>query len=93
MANVKHGNTIYIDATGDVTSNKTHVYQVLVSATAANAQVVLGNIGASEKQLDLRVATDGDTKSFEFVVPVMFPDGVEVITLTNAIVTLVYNIR
>lgn len=93
LANEKFGNSIYVDSTGELTTQKTHVHQVIVTATSANAIVVLVNNADDEKVCDLRVATSGDTKPFLFEVPLIFPNGVKVLTLTGAIVTIVYNVR
>ena len=90
MANVNNGNTRFVDTAADITTKASLVYYVIVTATSANAVVVLSNQGNSEKKADLRVATSGATQTFDFSAnPISFPLGIKVTTLTNAVVTLV----
>lgn len=89
MANVKNGNTRFIDTVGEVSNKSTSVQYVLLTATGANAVLVLSD-GTDEKKADLRLATSGETKLFDFrEFPMHFPTGVKVTTLTNAVATLV----
>lgn len=91
MANVRNGNTIYVDSAATLTTDKNlHVVNVLVTATAASAVVVLADPDGTSLKADLRVATNGTTESFMFVTPVFFPNGIKVTTLTNAIATIIY---
>ena len=89
MANVRNGNSHYVDSTGTLTSVSTVVLKVFVTTTAANAVVVLQDTNASTNKIILKVAADGSTEEFEL--GVSFPTGVKVATLTNAIMTVVYN--
>lgn len=90
MANVVNGNTLSVDSTGDVTSKATKVYYVTVTATSANCILVLSDIGASAKKIELRVAASGTTQLFDFSYnPIFFPNGVEATTVTNGVATLV----
>lgn len=92
MANVRVGNSVYVDSTGNLGTDPVKVVRILVTATAASAVVVLADAAASSKKFDLRVATSGETVQFDFTLsPVLFPGGVKVVTLTNAIVTVIYN--
>jgi hypothetical protein len=92
MANVASTNTIYIDSTGSITSPaQPKVMAVVLTATSANARIVLADDSTSDKKLDLRVATSGSSQVFDFSQsPIFFANGVSVATLTNAIATLVY---
>ena len=96
MANIKNGNTWYIDATTSSTSDdlvgNVQITGVILSATAANGRIVLSDSSnAAHTKLDLRVATSGASQQFFFdVAPVSFPNGVRVSTLSNAVATLIY---
>ncbi len=91
MANTLDKNTIHVDAIGELTTKSSKLYTVIVSATGANAVVVLGDSSSNKKKCDLRVATSGESKQFDFgEKPLLFGDGIEVLTLTNAVVTIVY---
>lgn len=94
MAVTRNGNTIYIDATGDIpdTLGAAALY-IVVTATAANAVVVFRDqhVSTPPVKLDLRVAAAGSTQIFPFEsAPVVFPTGINVGTLTNAYVTIIY---
>ena len=94
MANVRNGNTVYVDtASANLTTNKSvKLWHAIVSATAANAVLVLGDTTASTyaSKLDLRVATSGASQQFSFeLVPVMFPNGIRVVTATNCVASLI----
>ena len=92
MANLLNGNTFYIDATSpDLDRKQVLVTYIALTATGANAILVLSDVGtAPQKKLELRVATSGTTQLFRFTdSPVLFPNGISVTTLTNAVATLV----
>lgn len=95
MANTRIGNSYYVDTTGtltDTNQKQVLVTQILLTATAASAILVIVDPtleAVSYKKMDLRVATSGDTKSFEFDTPVLFPNGIKVLTLTNAVACIV----
>jgi hypothetical protein len=95
LANVLNGNTWYVDtahasASDDLALKDVRVSYVVVTATGANAVVVLGDPDTNDTKLDLRVATSGSCEVFEFdSLPIRFPNGVKVKTLTNAVATLV----
>jgi hypothetical protein len=92
MANKRNGNTIYVDTAGTLTSDKNmHVVNVIVTATAASAVVVLSDPDGTSLKADLRVADSGVTQQFAFLPPMFFPNGIRVTTLTNAIATVIYN--
>ncbi len=96
MANVLNNNTFYIDtafasSADDLVRKNALVAYIIVTATAASGRIVLSDVGASpDLKLDLRVATSGATQEFSFVDnPVVFPNGIRVSTLSNAIATVV----
>lgn len=92
MANVRNGNTVYVDATGAITDSGAKVAGVVLTATAANAVLVLqDSSGSPVNKVDLRVATSGSSQFFDFsVTPLWFPNGIEIGTLTNAKAMIVY---
>jgi len=96
MANVLNNNTFYIDtafssSSDDLVRKNALVAYILVTATAANGRIVLSDVASSpDLKLDLRVATSGASQEFIFVDnPVVFPNGIRVSVLTNAIATIV----
>jgi len=92
MANLLNGNTFYIDSTSpDLERKQALVVYIALTATASNAIMVLSDVGAApQKKLELRVAGAGTTQLFRFTdSPVLFPNGISVTTLTNAVATLV----
>ncbi len=92
MANVRSGNSHYVDATGVLASGNVKVIGVVVTATNTNAVVAIADSAGTTAKLNLRVATSGTTEFFNFAdTPILFPNGVNVTTLTNAIVTVIYN--
>lgn len=92
MANVRSGNSHYVDATGVLATGSTRVVGVIVTATAASAIVAIGDSAGTTAKLNLRVATSGASQFFDFSTsPILFPNGVNVTTLTNAIATVIYN--
>ena len=94
MANVRNGNTLYVDATGDLTTTATRVYYILVSATGNGAVIVLQDSGANVNKIRLGVANDKDTHIFDFSArPLYFPGGVAVSTLTNCTATIVAEVQ
>lgn len=94
MANTRSGNIWYVDTahssgTDDLAVGCA-VTAVVLTATSANAIIVLQDRVTSDKKLDLRVATSGSTVVFPFAdFPVSFPNGIKVSTLTNAVATLI----
>jgi hypothetical protein len=96
LANTRNGNTWYVDTQHSASSDSLavkgiRVLGVVVTATAANGRIVLSDEqGTPPTKLDLRVATSGDSKHFDFCEsPVAFPNGIRPVTLTNAVVTVI----
>jgi len=90
VANISNANTVYIDATGDIaeTANARLMY-VILTATGASGRIVLENQGGDTKA-DLRIVTSGDSITFDFTkAPIVFPTGINIDTLSNAVATLV----
>lgn len=95
MANVRNGNTFYIDtqrssASDDLIIKNLKVSDVIITVSAAGGLVVLSDVTTTNIKLSLKVATDEETKHFKFhSSPVVFPNGISATTLTNAVVTCV----
>lgn len=97
QVNQLNGNTFYIDtafssSADDLVRSQTLVAYITVTATGANAILTLSDVGANSTQtkLNLRVAASGTTQLFRFPeYPVLFPNGIRVMTLTNAIATVI----
>lgn len=95
MANVRNSNSWYVDtayssAIDDLLIKQLQVFAVFVTATAASGQIVLGDPVTGVTKLDLRVPTADQTQMFTFYeTPISFPNGIRILTLTNAVATLV----
>ena len=97
MANVQNGNSFYIDTAhvtdgDDLTRKNVLVAYVTVTATAANGRIVLGDAGNDpQTKLDLRVVTSGASQVFRYDQAILiFPNGIRVMTLTNAVATVIF---
>src|SRR5262245_48370533 len=96
MANVLNGNTFYIDTQGSTTEDdlvrkQTLVTYITITSTGANGRVVLSDVGTNPTtKIDLRVAVANTSELFRYAEkPLMFPNGIKVSVLTNAVVTVV----
>jgi hypothetical protein len=93
MANVLNGNTWYIDATGDLTDSAGRVHSVIVTPTAANFVLIIKEQASGTPiKFQVRNAT-ADTAVINLQKPMFFPTGINVDTLTNAVVTLVWEAK
>ena len=97
MANARTGNTYYVDTAYTATVAtlpelaipNLKVYYVVVTATAANAVVLLTDSGTNK--VDLRVAPSGSSQLFTFdEYPMVFNTSLRVSTLTNAVATIMF---
>lgn len=85
MANVRNANTYYIDATGSLTLKNIKALFIIITATAANARLVLKDITTGATKMDVRI-TAADGQFFDFSsAPLVFPNGIDVTTVTNCI--------
>lgn len=99
MANIRNANTFYVDTvaadtsvstTGNLVVQNAKVKGVVVTASSANAVIVLKDISTGNIKLDLRVPTSGETKFFEFRnSAVLFPNGISPSTVTNGVATII----
>lgn len=94
MASVRNGNTFYLDNTTDVFEiPQLKVSHIIVTATAANGRAVFADTTTDAVKADLRVATSGASQTFRFAdQPMVFPNGLQLTTLTNAVVTVIASI-
>lgn len=94
MANVRNGNTIYVDSTGDLTTTATRVYYIVLAASAANAILTLQDSGANVNKLTISTPTDKDSRVLDFSSrPLFFPGGVSVTAITNGVATIVAEVQ
>lgn len=93
MANIRNGNTHYVDSTGTLSETKNvRVTGIVLTATTAGAVLVLKDPSTSALKIELRVAATNTSQYFAFrETPLYFPNGISVFTLTNAKATIVYN--
>jgi hypothetical protein len=93
MANRRRGNIHFVDTAETLSTVKNQrVSAILVTATSANAIVVIQDPSDSADVLELRVPTSGLTETFNFSQNLLvFPNGIKVSTLTNAKIAIVYN--
>jgi hypothetical protein len=94
MANILNGNTWYIDATGDLSNSSGRVHSIVVAPTAANFVVIIKEqASGTPTKFQIRNAT-ADTVFLNFQSkPIFFPTGIKIDTLTNAVVTLVWEAK
>ena len=90
MANVRSGNTFYVDSAGDLTTTGTRVYYILVSAINNGAVLILQDATSHVNVIRLAASNDKDTHLYDFSArPLFFPGGIEVDTITNMNATIV----
>lgn len=95
MANVRSGNTFYIDtqhsvAADGITQAGLKLRKILVTATAAPGRIVLQDITTGITKFDLRVSAANTTQEFIFDdMSITFPTGLKASTLSQAVATLI----
>lgn len=93
MANTQNGNSLYIDSTGAVgPTQNVLVTAITVTPSGGAATAELSdNSSPTVLKFNLQVPSGIETQQYFFEEnPVLFPNGVNVTTLTNAIVTVVF---
>lgn len=93
MANVQCGNMYYINTTGSLAKPGIRVHSVLLTATAATALLQLKDTTVVGTLVDARVATDGASELFVFDPPLTFPNGLEVVAMTDGVATAVIDVN
>lgn len=96
MANTLNGNTFYIDTQHSQDSDaldrkQTLVTYITVTATGANGRIVLGDrTAAASAKIDLRILASGESENFFYDMnPILFPNGIQAILVSNAVATVV----
>lgn len=96
MANVRNGNTIYVDSTGSLLTDKNvRVYGIFYTSNAAEDAIILKDADNSgDLKLKIQVATAKQTIFYDFHnTNVFFPNGIYVSSLSaSSIATILYQI-
>ena len=89
MANVRNSNTYFIDATGSVTAKNIKVVGVIFTASGA-AQLIVKDVTTGATKLDLKATAANISQHFILdQSPIVFPNGIDVTTVTNCTATLI----
>ena len=94
MANQRNGNMIYVDTTDSTFSADRVLLSVILlanHATAVGAVTLQNNSASPTTLMTLQVDPEIEkTKHFNFAdSPLLFPDGIKITTLSNAVITLI----
>lgn len=99
MANVRNGNTFFIDTVAADTDPGTDenlaiknikVKAIFITATAATAILELKDVTTGAVKFNLREASTGETDYFDLTnLNVVFPNGISPSTVTNMQATLI----
>lgn len=91
MANVRSGNSHYVDSTGQLRDDACRISKIICTATGGAGALELRDGADSVKKIDIRVDTASKTQMLDFGVDPMFcPTGLYVHTLTNCIACILY---
>jgi hypothetical protein len=83
MANTRAGNIHYFDSTGVLTSAKNiRVHWIAIKTSNATNSVIFRDPTVTGTQLPLGHETSGHSEVFTFIPPAVFPNGLEISTLT-----------
>lgn len=89
MANSIHGNKVYIDATGTVTTDRVRVTHILFTPDAANDTLTLQDTSGGDSTFTIRGSTAKNTVIFDFSSnPLVFNNGIIVQTLSTSATAL-----
>lgn len=89
VANVRNGNTYYVDSTGSLDIKNIKISSIYLTSTGASARIVLSDSSTGATKIDLRIAASGESKLFESEnASIVFPNGITITTLSNAVATL-----
>jgi len=90
MANVRSGNSYFIDATGNLSHPNIKVVYVVYRATNATNNVIIKDVTTGATKLDLSAVNANETFMLDFSeCPLLFPNGIDVTTATACKVTLI----
>lgn len=94
MANVRNGNTYYIDtqysSSEELAVKGLRVTDIIVTTTGTTASVILQDSSTANIKFRADEATSGVTTHFPLKSPIVFPNGIRPSTLTNCVVTVVF---
>lgn len=99
MANIRNGNTFYMDtqfstAADELAIKGVRVPYILVAASSASNTLLLADSVTGARKLDIvnldNAGGIGDTRLFDFrEYPMLFPNGIRPVTLVNVTVTCI----
>jgi hypothetical protein len=86
------GNLHYVDTVGTLRSGvNVKVSCIVLTTTGANGIAILADNQDSKPVLELRYPTSGQSTLFDFSRrPIVFPKGIEALTLTNCKIMITY---
>jgi hypothetical protein len=91
LANASNGNTLYVDSTGDILTRKNVLVTYITVTPTGAASVIIQDVTTAATKLRLDVATGTNSVVFDYSYnPILFPNGIRVSTLTNALVTFTF---
>jgi hypothetical protein len=84
MANARTGNVWHVDSAGALeTSKRILVSDILLTTNAAGDTVVIGSTSSSAVVLTLKNAVDESTEHYQFMTPLVFPNGLYIQSITS----------
>ena len=91
MASVRNANSFYVDSTDSLEVLGLSVYTITLTSTSGAGVITLqDNTDTPTTKLTLKVP-NGETLLFDFnLMPLLFPNGIVVSVLTNAVATIVF---
>lgn len=92
MANILNGNTIWIDATGDITDTRNiSVVSITLTSSAAGGSITLKDQTTLATKLTLKVAVDEDSPMpYDYSSnPIVFPNGINISAISGVVATLI----
>lgn len=90
MANVRSGNTYYIDSTGDLAIKNLKVSKVTVTSTANSAAIIMQDVETQLNKVEFRIDTTDKTQSFDYIInPMLFTNGLRISSISNCNATCI----
>lgn len=91
MANIRSGNTYYVDSTDTLEIGALAVSSIILTSDGGDGQLILQDPAVSPAtKINLKVL-DGESLFIEFEKDsLFFPNGIQVSTLSNAVATIVF---
>ena len=94
MANVRSGNSFYVDSTGVLSSLGVKVFYIVLTANGGSPTIELSDTASGSKKIVLKLHSGQASEVFDFSRnPLFFGGGMEVTSINHAVVTIVYNER